>query len=169
MKGSTGNGFVIVSVLLCLVLVPPAVSAEDLVFEVSGVVDKTIREDSIIIIDPFDPKEDPLLIKGFPYNFVERELESALSQPKDSIAIEEGDCITILFIVDEVGLYNQTINRALALVEYCDECNYDDTCYVDPVGIVFLEQEDNEYSPVNKNPNSIKSYNWKNTQNKSPN
>lgn len=167
MKGSITNiFFIVVGVLLSLALVQPAMPYEE---SITGVVIETLREESIIIIKPFDETKDPVLIKGFPYNFAERELEIELSLPEDNVAIENGDCVTIYYLVAEMGRAGELINKAVALIYYCGDCVESGECYEDPVGIIFLEKEDDEYSPVNKNPNYSNSHNWKNSGSQNPN
>ena len=143
--------FVVAGALLCLAMAQPAASGDG---EVSGKVIETLREESIILVSPGgendEENNDPVLIKGFPYNYAERELEIELGAQQDSIAIENGDCITVKYIEDEKK--NYIILKAAALTRYCGDCTRSDQCYDTLNGIIFLQEVDVKYLPVNKNP-----------------
>ena len=102
-----------------------------------------------------------VLIKGFPFDYLERVLSDMLSDMDNScdVTIAADDCVTVYYIEEDKN--EKVINRAVALTRYCKECRK--SCYISGAiqdlndleqnGILIVEiQEDGDAFPVNKNP-----------------
>ena len=114
--------------------------------EVEGMIDAVDREEKTIEVTPY-PVGDNVLLKGFPFDYLERVLSDM--DPFDDVAITAGDCVTVVYFEEEKK--EKVINRAVALTRYCKQCA--EFCYENPDGILIVEiEDDGDAYPVNKNP-----------------
>jgi hypothetical protein len=98
-----------------------------------------------------------VLIKGFPFDYLERVLSDITDFVDVTIAAD--DCVTVYYVEEDKD--KKVINRAVALTRYCNKCQ--ESCYISGAikdlndleqnGILIVEiQEDGDTFPVNKNP-----------------
>ena len=114
--------------------------AEDGGWFVTGVIDKIEPEISTItIID--SAKLEPISITGFPFGYLERELD---------IVFVEGNCVTVEYAIVTCSR-NVPVSKyiAVALIKYCENENCDgDDCYEDRIVL-----RDDDFYPVDKSRN----------------
>ena len=136
---------VVLTVMSLAVL--PADRAEGVdLLEVAGTILAVDRVDKTIEIAP-DPEGDNVLIKGFPFDYLERVLSDM--DPSGDVAITADDCVTVVYFEEEKK--EKVINRTVALTRYCNQCAV--FCYEDSDGILIVEiDDDGDVYPVNKNP-----------------
>lgn len=123
--------------------------------QVKGMILAADRVEKTIEVAP-DPVGDNVLIKGFPFDYLERVLSDMDNFGDVTIAAD--DCVTVVYIKEDKN--EKVINRAVALTRYCNNCLelcYDDSDdilrYDDLEGILIVEiQDDGDAFPVNKNP-----------------
>ena len=116
-------------------------------FTVTGTIIAIDRDISTITIE--DDGENKIIIAGFPFGYLERELGDNLGD--DDFFINLGDCVTVVYAVVLCKCKDlpPTKNIAIALTFYCDECGGEsvNNCYDDEEGIVF---RDDDLYPVDK-------------------
>lgn len=112
---------------------------------VSGTVFQIDPENSTIVI--YDG-ETYYTITGFPFGYLERELDSYF-ESESATEINKEDCVTVEYalVVCKTG----TKYIAVALTGYCEACVEGEFCYEDDEGIVL---RDEEFYPVDKSENS---------------
>lgn len=112
--------------------------------DISGTIDQIYPKDStIVIISDYDNL--PYTITGFPFGYLENELDSYF-ESELAIEIKKGDCVTIDYAV--VVCKAGTKNIAVALTRYCEDCG--NVCYEDDEGFVL---RDEDFYPVDKSRN----------------
>ena len=115
--------------------------------DVSGEIDRVYPEDSTIVIIN-DDDGLPYTITGFPFGYLEKELDSYF-ESESATEIKEEDCVTVDYAV--VVCKTGTKNIAVALTSYCEGCVEGEFCYEDDEGIVL---RDEDFYPVDKSENS---------------
>ena len=114
---------------------------EDIWPVVSGIVTEIDRDDSTITISE-DGETIGVVIAGFPFGYLERELD---------IEIMLGDCVTVEYAVvlckcDEM-VYK---NIAVALTGYCEECPGGVAGIVESCSVDRIVLRDDDFYPVDK-------------------
>lgn len=136
---------VLLSVISLAALPADRAEAIDLL-EVKGTILAVDRVEKTIEITP-DPVGDNVLIKGFPFDYLDRVLSDM--DAFGDVTIAAGDCVTVVYFEEEKK--EKVINRAVALTRYCRQCAV--LCYEDSDGILIVEiEDDGDAYPVNKNP-----------------
>ena len=123
--------------------------------QVKGMILEADRVEKTIEVTPV-PDGNNVLIKGFPFDYLERVLSDM--EYFGDVAIAAEDCVTVVYLKEDKK--EKVINRAVALTWYCHACQelcYDDSddilSYEDLEGILIVEiQDDGDAFPVNKNP-----------------
>ena len=83
---------------------------------------------------------DGIVIKGFPFGYLEREMAVVFGE---DFVIEVGDCVEVEYAIVVCRCSEGSKNIAVALNRYCHAC--EDNCYEDSIVL-----RDDDFYPVDK-------------------
>ena len=129
MKHSIKTPVVALLFVFSLVALPADRAWGVVLFEVKGMILEADRVEKTIEVAP-DPEGDNVLIKGFPFDYLERVLSDM--ENFGDVTIAAGDCVTVVYLKEDKK--EKVINRAVALTRYCNQCAV--LCYENPDGIL---------------------------------
>lgn len=122
---------VIATYIICFVSVQTARAEDtaDIPNTVTGKIEKTYRDLSEIVIRFGEGEEDLVTIAGFPFHNLEAQLDevwSTLDAEKDGITIAAGDCVTVVYSVNELCskaiCSGDVVYKWESLTAYCEAC-----------------------------------------------